>query len=135
VAGAMDDLLHHDAPRIALLKAVGANEGTLLGEYLQIASVLGAIGAIPGVLGGWAATSFVNQAAAAGSAQLLFTPSLGASVFFFVTLTAMAAALAPVSHAVRQDVTPALYSVAQEPLQPGTCSVVPGSVQYGGSGS
>jgi hypothetical protein len=110
VGAAMMDRLTSDERRVGLLRALGANEGMLLGDYLQIASVLGVAGALPGVVGGWAISTVLNQLGPSGSAELLFTPRLGASVFFFVVLTAMVAAVAPVSRAIRQDATWTLYS-------------------------
>jgi hypothetical protein len=109
VAGTMADRLGQDELRVGLLKALGADEGILLGDYLQTAAVLGAIGALPGLLLGWVVTGMLNQLAPAKTAYLLFTPRLGAVVFFFVVLVAMCAAIAPVSRAVRQDGTWALY--------------------------
>ncbi len=109
VAGTMADRLGRDELRVGLLKALGADEGMLLGDYLQSAAILGCIGALPGVLLGWAASSILNGLAPAQTAYLLFTPRLGAAVFFFVVLVAMCAAIAPVSRSVRQDGTWALY--------------------------
>ncbi len=109
VAGTMRDRLDQDELRVGLLKALGADEGVLLGDYLQAAAILGGIGALPGVLLGWAAVGRLNQLAPAQTAYLLFTPRLGAVAFFCVVLVAMCAAIAPVSRAVRQDGTWVLY--------------------------
>jgi hypothetical protein len=133
VSGTVADMLSHDALQIGLLKALGSDEGTLLGQYLQKASVLGVAGAVPGVVCGWAAASWLNRWASAGSAQLRFTPSLGAGVFFCLVLTSMAAALGPVSHAIRQDVTTILYSAPEGSCQTGAIPSVSGLVQQGGT--
>jgi hypothetical protein len=129
VSGAMVDRLVRDEQRIGLLKALGSDEGMLLGDYLQMAAVCGLLGAVPGVLGGWIASGKLNSLASDGSAKLLFTPQLGASVLFLVVITAIVAAIVPVSQAIRQSATRALYSAS--PTQIGASS---GTVVHGGSG-
>lgn len=137
VAGTMADRLGHDELRVGLLKALGADEGMLLGNYLQTAAILGSIGALPGVILGWAASGMLNQLAPVQTPYLLFTPRLGAVVFFFVVLVAMCAAIAPASRAVRQDGTWALYysSLAKprapSPLEASSSTI--GNVTSGGS--
>jgi len=110
VAGTMAERLTRDERRIGLLKALGAHEGMLLGDYLQRATVLGIAGGLPGVLGGWAISTAFNRLGPSGATELLFTPQLGAGVFFLIVLTAIAAAVAPTSRAVRQDAAWLLYA-------------------------
>ena len=129
VAGAMDYRLAADETRISLLKALGASESQLLGEYVQSAAVLGTIGALPGLLGGYAVSALLNELGPTGSAELLFTPQLAATAFFFTVLTAMAAAVGPVIRAIRQDATATLYassSIDTNVLSPVTAGVSPG---------
>jgi hypothetical protein len=110
VAATMSDRFTRDGHRIGLLKALGSNEGTLLGEYLQLAAVLGVVAALLGVGGGWAVQSYLNHWGPSGSPELIFTPRLGAAVFFAMAMTAMVAAVAPTTDAVRQDAVWPLYS-------------------------
>jgi len=140
VGGTMSDRLVRDELRVGLLKALGSDEGTLLGDYLQMAAVLGVAGALPGVLGGWAAATVLNDLAPARTAELLFTPRLGAGMLFAVVVAAMFAAVAPVSRAVRQDGTwPLYYSSLTRPEGPssaqlGTSSPAMGKATPGGLG-
>jgi ABC-type lipoprotein release transport system permease subunit len=108
----MADKLAKDEMRVGLLKALGSDEGSLLGDYLQMAALLGVSGAIPGLLAGWKITNWLNQVAPARSPELLCTPQLGAAVLFLTTLTAMVASIAPVSRAIRQCATWTLYSTS-----------------------
>jgi len=110
VTATMTDRLVEDERRISLLKALGADEGLLFGEYLQKATVLGIAGALCGVLGGWLVLTVVNMLGPSDSAWLLFTPRLGAIAFFLVALVAMIAAVAPASRAARQDAAWTLYA-------------------------
>jgi hypothetical protein len=110
VAATMSDRSTRDEQRIGLLKALGSDEGTLLGEYLQLAAVLGVVAALLGVCSGWAVQSYLNRLGPPGSPQLIFTPRLGAAVFFVMAMTAMMAAVAPTTDAVRQDAIWPLYS-------------------------
>jgi predicted lysophospholipase L1 biosynthesis ABC-type transport system permease subunit len=110
VSGAMKDRLAKDEQRIGLLKALGSDEGTLLGEYLQMAAILGVVGGLLGTLGGWAVCTLLNRLGPYGSPALVFTPRLGAAVFFAIAMTGMVAAVAPAVDAVRQDATWPLYS-------------------------
>lgn len=110
VAATMKDRLARDEERIALLKALGSAEGVLLGEYLQMAALLGIVAGLLGVLSGWVVVSYVNTWGPSGSPQLMFTPRLGAAVFFALATTAVGAAVAPTMDAVRQDATWPLYS-------------------------
>jgi len=103
-AGAMTGWLDRDKQRISLLRAMGADEGRLLGEYLQQATILGAVAGFPGVLGGWAVSAMFNRLGPSGSVELLSTPRSAAGVFFLIVLAAIVAAVVPVSRAVRQDV-------------------------------
>ncbi len=140
VGGTMSDRLVRDELRVGLLKALGSDEGMLLGDYLQMAAVLGVAGALPGVLGGWAAATVLNDLAPARTAELLFTPRLGAGMLFAVVVAAMFAAVAPVSRAVRQDGTwPLYYSSLTRPEGPssaqlGTSSPAMGKATPGGLG-
>ena len=119
VTGAMADRLVQDEMRVGLLKALGSDEGRLLGDYLQMAALLGIEGAIPGLLAGWKITNLLNQVAPDRTPGLLFTPQLGAAVFFLIALTAMVASIAPVSRALRQSATWTLYSTSlMEPASP-----------------
>ncbi len=141
VAGTMTGRLMQDELRVGLLKALGADEGMLLGDYLQMAAILGLAGGLPGVLGGWELSTWLNQLGSSTSVELLFTPRLGAAVFFFIVLTAMIAAIAPVSRAIRQDATRILYSTSliereAESLTKATASSpMSGTVTPGGSES
>ena len=122
VARTMRDRFARDEQRIGLLKALGADEGALLGEYLQIAAVLGVAAGLLGVWGGWAAASYLNRLGPSGSPELVLTPRLGAAVFFTMAMTAMAAAVTPASDAVRQDATRPLYSSSGNVVQGGSVS-------------
>jgi hypothetical protein len=133
VGGATMDRLARDTRRVALLRALGSNEGMLLGDYLQVASILGVAGALPGVFGGWALSTVLNRVGPSRSAELLFTPRLGASVFFFIVLAAMVAAVAPVSRAVRQDATWTLYSASLTQSEAASLSPATGKVTHGGA--
>jgi hypothetical protein len=129
VAGAMVYRLAADEPRISLLKALGASESQLLGQYVQMAAVLGVMGALPGLLGGCAVSALLNRLGPAGSAELLFTPQLAAAAFFFTVLTAMVAAVGPVVRAIRQDATATLYASSltdNHVLSPATAGGLPG---------
>ena len=112
VAGAVAVRLDVDQQRLSLSKAMGVSEGTLFADYVQKGTVLGVVGGLMGVLGGWAISTTLNGLAVSGSTELLFTPRLGAGVFFFVALTAVAAAIAPASLAARQDAGWLLYGSA-----------------------
>jgi len=125
VTGTVLDRLTRDKQRIALLRAMGSGEGMLLGDYLQMASILGTVGALPGILGGWVVSIVLNRLGPSCSAELLFTPRLGASAFFFIVLTAMSSSVVPISQAVRQDATWMLYS--------SSLLTTRGKVTYGGS--
>jgi predicted lysophospholipase L1 biosynthesis ABC-type transport system permease subunit len=131
--GTTMDRLARDTRRVALLRALGSNEGMLLGDYLQVASILGVAGALPGVFGGWALSAVLNRVGPSRSAELLFTPRLGASVFFFIVLAAMVAAIAPVSRAVRQDATWTLYSASLTQSEAASLSPATGKVTHGGA--
>jgi len=145
VSGAMRDRLAKDEQRISLLKALGSDEGALLGEYLQMAAVLGVVGALLGILGGWAVTMWLNGLALHDSPQLIFTPRLGAATLFAVAVTSIVAAVAPVVDAVRQSATWSLYprptdggaecqsSPAAQPMAEGTPEVARSQVAQGGS--
>jgi ABC-type antimicrobial peptide transport system permease subunit len=110
VTGTMGIRLAEDEQRIGLSKALGADEGMLFGEYLHRSAILGIIGGLLGVLGGWAITAMLNQLAASGTTELLFTPRLGAGVFFFTVLMAVLSSVAPASRAARQDASGVLYA-------------------------
>jgi len=120
VTSAVAVRLDVDQQRVSLSKALGVSEGTLFAEYVHRGTVLGVVGGLLGVLGGWAISTTLNRLAASGSTELLFTPRLGAGVFFFVTLTAVVAATAPASLAARQDAGWLLYgSTATETVTSG----------------
>jgi hypothetical protein len=132
VGGTMSDRLVRDELRVGLLKALGSDEGMLFGDYLQMAAVLGGVGALPGVLGGWAAATVLNDLAPAQTAWLLFTPRLGAAIFFVTVVAAMLTAVAPVSRAVRQDGTwPLYYSSLTRPDAPSSERLGPSSPAMG----
>jgi ABC-type lipoprotein release transport system permease subunit len=122
VATTMRDRFARDEQRIGLLKALGSDEGTLLGEYLQMAAVLGVVAGLLGAWAGWAAVSYLNRLGPSGSPELIFTPRLGAAVFFTMTMTAMMAAVAPTTDAVRQDAVWPLYSSSGNAVQGGWVS-------------
>jgi len=117
VTGTMTDKTARDERRVGLLKALGADEGMLIGDYLQSAVVLGIAGGLPGVLWGWAASAVLNGMGPSGSTKLLFTPRLGAGTFLFIVLAAMIAAVAPASRAVRQDAAWTLYASSPTPVK------------------
>jgi hypothetical protein len=119
VTTTLGDRFTRDEQRIGLLKALGSDEGTLLGEYLQMAAVLGVAAGLLGVWGGWAAVSYLNRWGPSGSPELIFTPQLGAAVFFAMAMTAMMAAVAPTTDAVRQDAVWPLYSSSGNAVQGG----------------
>jgi ABC-type antimicrobial peptide transport system permease subunit len=127
----MRDRFARDEQRIGLLKALGSNEGTLLGEYLQLAAVLGVAAGLLGVCAGWAAGSYWNLWGPAGSPELILTPRLAAAVFFAIAMAAMLAAVAPATDAVRRDAAGSLYA-RQADGEAGVPSSVPGNVVQGG---
>jgi ABC-type lipoprotein release transport system permease subunit len=122
VVTTMRDRFARDEQRIGLLKALGSDEGTLLGEYLQMAAVLGAVAGLLGVCGGWAAAAYLNRWGPSGSPELILTPRLGAAVFFAMAMTAMIAAVTPTTDAVRQDAIWPLYSSSGNAVQGGLLS-------------
>ena len=115
---AIAERLSQDQQRVALLRALGSTEGMLLGDYLQQSAILGAIGAVPGVLAGWALCTILNRMGPAKAVDLLFTPRLGATVFFLAVLAAMVGAVAPTSRAVRGDATWTLYASDKSEVTP-----------------
>jgi hypothetical protein len=117
VATTMGDRFARDEQRIGLLKALGSDEGMLLGEYLQMAAVLGVAAGLLGAWGGWAIASRLNALGPVGSPQLIFTPRLGAAVFFVLAMTAMVAAVAPTTDALRQGAMGPLYSSSGNAVQ------------------
>ncbi|MBM4429613.1 MAG: ABC transporter permease, partial [Chloroflexi bacterium] len=131
VAGAVVGQLATDESRVSMLQALGASESHLLGEYVQRAAVLGTVGTLLGLLGGYAVSVLLNRLGPAGSAELLFTPQLAASVFFLTVLTAMFAAVGPVIRTIRQDVAATLYtsSADNHVPAPSTIGVAPGGSQ------
>ncbi len=140
VGGAMLDRLARDERRVALLRALGSDEGLLLGDYLTMASLLGLASGMPGVLGGWVLSNILNRLGPSRSAELLFTPALGASVFFLVVLTAMLAAVVPVSRGIRRDAAWTLYSSSADSealfVKPVDASLaITGTVTHGGAAS
>jgi hypothetical protein len=101
-----------DERRVGLLKAFGVPDGSLIGGYLEQAIALGIAGGILSLCAGWAALSLVNALAAPGGVELLFTPHLGAGVFFLVLVTCVTAAAIPVSRSARRDAMPVLYGMS-----------------------
>jgi ABC-type lipoprotein release transport system permease subunit len=122
VATTMRDRFAREEQRIGLLKALGSDEGTLLGEYLQMAAVLGVAAGLLGVFGGWVTVSYLNRLGPSGSPELILTPRLGAAVFFAMAITAIIAAVAPTTDAVRQDAVWPLYSSSGDAVQGGLVS-------------
>jgi predicted lysophospholipase L1 biosynthesis ABC-type transport system permease subunit len=118
----MRDRFAREEQRIGLLKALGSDEGTLLGEYLQMAAVLGVAAGLLGVFGGWVTVSYLNRLGPSGSPELILTPRLGAAVFFAMAITAIIAAVAPTTDAVRQDAVWPLYSSSGDAVQGGLVS-------------
>ena len=129
-AATMRARLARDEQHIGLLRALGSNEGTLLGEYLQIAAVLGVVAGLLGTGSGWALASYLNRWSPSGSPELILTPQLGAAVFFVTSMTAMLAAVAPTMDAVRQDATWSLY--ARQTDGGAECPASSGQVVQGG---
>ncbi len=138
VSGAMLDRLTRDERRVALLRALGSDEGLLLGDYLTMASLLGLVGGMPGVLGGWVLSNVLNGLGPSKSPELLFTPGVGARVFFFIVLTAMLAAVVPVSRGIRQDAAWTLFSPESGTLsakQVDASLAITGTLTHGGTAS
>ncbi len=131
MASTMRDRFVRDEQRIGLLKALGSTEGTLLGEYLQLAAGLGVLAGLLGVGAGWAAGFHWNLWGPAGSPQLILTPRLAAAVFFAVAMAAMLAAVAPAMDAVRRDAAGSLYP-RQADGEAGCPAPLPGNVVQGG---
>ncbi|KPL24690.1 MAG: hypothetical protein AMJ93_01745, partial [Anaerolineae bacterium SM23_84] len=97
-------------------------------------------GGIPGVLGGWVLSNVLNGLGSSRSGELLFTPALSARVFFFTVLSAMLAAVVPVSRGIRRDAAWTLYASAPEsgalPVKPVDASLAIGrTVTHGGAAS
>jgi hypothetical protein len=111
---AMSERLAHDEVRIALLKAMGVDEGRLLGDYVQLAALQGLAGAILGLLAGSAVVILLNTAAPDGTPSLSLSAQLLSSSFFLTVITTVLASLAPISQAIRQAATRTLYGVASE---------------------
>ena len=96
--------------QIGLLRAFGTDEGSVLGQYLQKATLLGVASALVGILCGWALARVLNGLGPAQSVELLFTPGLGAGVCFAMVLVTVLAAAGPATRAARQSVSPILFT-------------------------
>jgi hypothetical protein len=130
VTGALARRLMEDERHVGLLKAFGTDEGSILGEYLQRAIVLGVASALAGILCGWALSRALNGLGPAQSVELLFTPRLGAGVCFAVVLVTVLAATGPAARAARQSVSRALYVAS--PTQPEAMLPVTAQATRGG---
>ena len=115
VTGAITERLARDRLRVSLLKALGTDEGQLLGDYMQLAALLGCVGALPGIFCGWLVANALNRVAPDRTVRLLFTPQLGAAAFLLIAITAMVAALGPISHSIRQGAVSHLFAAASTP--------------------
>jgi ABC-type antimicrobial peptide transport system permease subunit len=119
VVATMSGTLARNKARISLFKALGADEGSLVADYLQRALILGVVGTLLGLVAGWFLVDLLNGRAPSGGIELLFTPRLVAGIFLVSVLSAMTAAVGPTSHAVRQDAAATLYAFGQSELQSG----------------
>jgi hypothetical protein len=106
------------APRVGLLKAVGATPSVVAATFLAENLVLALLSAVVGLVAGWLASPLVTKPGAAlvGAAS---TPPLAFStvvaVIAVALLVAMAATLVPSIRAARSSTVSALNDVARPP--------------------
>jgi len=125
VTGAVARRLMEDERHVGLLKAFGTDEGSILGEYLQRAIVLGVASSLAGMLCGWVLSRVLNGLGSAQSVELLFTPGLGAGVCFAMVLVTVLAAAGPATRAARQSVSRILFTGSGAQPEAGLRSVPP----------
>jgi len=126
-----------DELKIALQKAYGRDESSLLADHVQMACLTGLAGSVPGLLFGGAAARLVNSIAPAGSITLLPTPGVAATAFFLSVMTSIFSVAIPVVRALERDSSLALFGApllltADAPPQEPT-PVRAGNLRQGGS--
>jgi putative ABC transport system permease protein len=99
---------------IGIRKAIGAGDGDILREFVVEAAVIGALGAVVGIVGGALIVGYVNaRNAEVGSLELFaLTPRLIAGSFAFAVVLSIVAGLVPALSAARLDPTEALRRTA-----------------------
>lgn len=96
---------------IGLKKAVGAKTRHILREFLTESVVIGVVGGLIGLGGGFALTSAINAATAAQNLELfLLTPSLALGALIFSIVLGGLAGVIPAFSAARLDPVTALRS-------------------------
>lgn len=96
---------------IGLKKALGAKTRHVLQEFVLESAVIGLIGGVIGVLGGWLITSSINAATAAQNLQLfLLSPSLAIGALAFAMGLGIVAGVIPAFRAATLDPVTALRS-------------------------
>ncbi len=95
---------------IGIRKAVGAGDGDILREFVFEAAVIGALGAIAGIVAGALIVTYVNaRNADVGTLELFaVTPRLVLGSFAFAVVLSVLAGLVPALSAARLDPTEAL---------------------------
>ena len=94
---------------IGLKKALGANSGDVIREYLMEAALIGLIGGVLGFLLGVGLTAAINAAGKASNLELfLITPTLTVLVIGFAVILGALAGVLPAIRAARLDPVTAL---------------------------